>query len=546
MALLGLAILTFLVGIGRPAIQDADEAFYAESGREMVASGDWVTPHYNNEPRTNKPILFYWLIALDYRLTGVTETGARLWSAAAGVGLVLVAAGLTRRWIGPGPDLLAGGIIATSLGLTRLARSALPDVPLALWVGLAIWAALEVGRADAGSARRRGWLWLAALAAALGFLTKGPVAWVLIALVVLPAVLWERLQAGRQAADVGLGGRDLLVAGVLLIGVTAPWFVLATLANGPSFLHSFFVGENLDRFLTDRFNVRQPVWYYLPVVAGGLLPWSPFAVLLLPPLVRALGRRTISAVGARLTIWSVAPLVFFTLSTGKQPRYILPCLVPMAILVAREAWRRESPRRDALLTAAGALTGLTLVTIAALAGRLAPILRSADPTWTPLGPALLALSGVAIVVASLALRGDAKTATWLAAAAVAALAVEATVYWPARPEPVERIAAAIAAEAPHQPVCSCNAFTRNLGFYAHVPTVVRDSEPEILAYLAATPHTLAVVDSGTLGRFEADTGRTLTRLLTVPYLDTARLRVGDVLRDPDPAKVRSIVLVRTP
>ena len=213
---------------------------------------------------------------------------------------------------------------------------------------------------------------------------------------------------------------------------------------------------------------------------------------------------------------------------------------------ARGPWRREAVRHDALLTTAGALTGVTLLAVAALAYRLSPILSGADPAWTPLGPALLAASGVAIIVGSMGLRGGAKTATWLAAAAVAAVAVEATVYWPSRPEPVERIAAAIAAQSPQQPVCSCNAFTRNLGFYAHVRTVVRDSEPDIRAYLAATPQALAVVDEGTLSRFEADTGRTLTRLLTVPYLDTARLRVGDLLRDPDPAKVRSIVLVRTP
>ncbi|HEY6358459.1 MAG TPA: phospholipid carrier-dependent glycosyltransferase, partial [Vicinamibacterales bacterium] len=180
-ALLGLSVLTFLVGVGRPAIQDADEAFYAESGREMVASGNWITPHFNGEPRTNKPILFYWLVALDDEIAGITETGARFWSAMAGVGLALAAAGIARRWLGPGPDVIAGGIVATSLGLTRLARSALPDVPLACFVTISIWAAIEALRPGA-AATRRGWLWLAATAVALGFLTKGPVAIVLAAL----------------------------------------------------------------------------------------------------------------------------------------------------------------------------------------------------------------------------------------------------------------------------------------------------------------------------------------------------------------------------
>ena len=93
-----LAALTFLVGLGRGPITDADEAFYAEAAREMVESGDWVTPFYNYEPRFQKPILYYWLTAATYLATGPTESAARLWSALSGVGLVLLTAACARRW----------------------------------------------------------------------------------------------------------------------------------------------------------------------------------------------------------------------------------------------------------------------------------------------------------------------------------------------------------------------------------------------------------------------------------------------------------------
>jgi 4-amino-4-deoxy-L-arabinose transferase-like glycosyltransferase len=555
-ALLGLAVLTCLVGVGRPAIQDADEAFYAESGREMVASGNWITPHFNGVPRTNKPILFYWLVALDDEVAGVNETSARLWSAVAGVGLALLTGAIARRWFGPGPDLIAGGIVATSLGLTRLARSALPDVPLAFFVTIAIWAATEGLGPEAAPARRRRWLCLAAVAVALGFLTKGPVAIALPAVVLGPTVLIERWGGRRNPAATAplhpsphftswpISWLDVTVATVIVIVIVAPWFVLATDANGWPFLRDFFVGENVDRFLTDRFNPAQPPWYYAPVIVGGLLPWSPFLLLLVGPLVQALRRRAMSTAATRLGLWAIGPAAFFTASTGKQPRYIVPCLVPIAVLVARDIWRRAAQGRDRLLVASGVLTGLTLITLAALAYRLAPVFRIANPGWTSTGPLLIALSGVGVIVVAFGARGPAKPLAWIALAGVTAIAVEATVFWPTRPEPVEQVAAWIDRDAPGATVSVCGAFTRNLGYYAHVKTVVVDTDVDLPRCAEAPEASLAVLDDDTLAALERVERRTFERLLTIPYLDTARVRVGDLVRQPDPTRVRHVVLIR--
>jgi 4-amino-4-deoxy-L-arabinose transferase-like glycosyltransferase len=543
--LLALAALTFLVGLGRPAIQDADEAYYAESGREMIAAHDWITPHFNGEPRTNKPILFYWLVAIDYRIGGVSERGARLWSAIAGIGLALATAGIARRWLGEGPDLIAGGMVATSLGLTRLGRSALPDVPLACFVTMAIWAAFEALRRDAPASSTRRWLYLASASTALAFLTKGPIAIVLPGLVLIPAIAWEWWQ-DRSRPPVSLKWLDVAGAAALFVLIAAPWFILAARANGPDFLSSFFVGENVDRFMTDRFNAPQPIWYYGPVILGGLWPWSPFLVLLVRPVAEALEKRKVSVVGARLVAWSVMPLAFFTMSTGKQPRYILPCLVPLVILLAREMWTRATARRDTLVTAIGLVMGVSLIAIGALAYRLAPILQAADPHWMPFGPVVLTIAGLSTAIIALIGSQRTRLRVWLVAAGLSAVAVEATVYWPSRPEPVERMAVAVAAEHPTAPVCSCNAFARNIGYYAHVTNVVTDTEADVRAFLTAPTSSLAMVDEVTLNRLEADLNHRFSRLLTVPYLDTARLRVGDLLRDPDPMKVRTVVLVRTP
>ena len=96
-----LCVLTFFVGLGRPAITDSDEAFYAQAAREMVEGGDWLTPHYNGQYRFEKPVLYYWLAAVGYLVTGVGELAARLPSALAGLVLVLTTFACARR-IGSG------------------------------------------------------------------------------------------------------------------------------------------------------------------------------------------------------------------------------------------------------------------------------------------------------------------------------------------------------------------------------------------------------------------------------------------------------------
>src|SRR5215207_4140705 len=156
----------------------------------MVESGDWLTPHFNYEPRFQKPILYYWVSAAAFVVTGPTEFSARLGSALSGIGLVLVVAACGRRWFDETTGLLAGAITATSFGYFALARMALPDLPLAFFTTVAIWAAFVATLERERHPRR--WLLLAATAAALGFLTKGPLALILPSLVVVPLLLIER------------------------------------------------------------------------------------------------------------------------------------------------------------------------------------------------------------------------------------------------------------------------------------------------------------------------------------------------------------------
>jgi 4-amino-4-deoxy-L-arabinose transferase-like glycosyltransferase len=192
--LLLLAALTFFAGLGRGAITDSDEAFYAESSREMVASGDWIEPHYNYEPRWQKPVLYYWLTSATYFVTGANEFGARFWAAMAGIGLVLVTAAAGRRWYDETTGLLAGAIVATNFGYFSIGRMALPDLPLTFCITLAIYAALVSTLEQERSPRT--FVILAALGLGAGFLMKGPVGLIIPLLVIVPVLLIERRSIG--------------------------------------------------------------------------------------------------------------------------------------------------------------------------------------------------------------------------------------------------------------------------------------------------------------------------------------------------------------
>ena len=189
----------------------------------MVESGDWLTPHFNYEPRFQKPALYYWLAAAAFAVTGPSEFAARLWSALAGLGLVLVIAACGRRWFDEATGLLAGAIAATSFGYFALARMALPDLPLAFFITLAIWAAFVATLERERHPRR--WLLLAAAAAALGFLTKGPLALIMPALVVVPILLIERRSFNVRCADV-------LLALLLFLAIALPWYAAMWMRHG--------------------------------------------------------------------------------------------------------------------------------------------------------------------------------------------------------------------------------------------------------------------------------------------------------------------------
>ena len=553
--LVGVCALTFFVGLGRPALTDSDEAFYAESAREMIERGDWLTPYYNGEPRFEKPVLYYWLVAASYLAAGTSPGAARFPAALAGVGLVLVTFFCARRWYDAQTALLAGLIGGTSAGVVAMARQALPDLPLACFVTLSTWAALvallDDPRRQTGPHERRAWLLLAALGAAGAFLVKGPVGPALVALVVLPLIALERRRLGVRGRVTMV---DLGLASAVFLVVASPWYVAMAVEHGAGYLERFFLAENLDRFATDRYNAPRPAWYYLPIVAAGLLPWSPFAILWAPALRRAWRRRALDPRDLRIAVWACAPLAFYTLSIGKQPRYILPLVAPLAILLARAmvCALDGAPATRRTYAAGGVAAGLCVVLIGGLLYRARPLLFE----WSaPIGlsvPVALMLAGCAVLAASLAAwrhgpralpRARGIPALVTVAAAVMAVGAHLTVLASPGPAPVERMAAMLsAARAAHEPYGRHRVFDRNLVYYTRTPHVELPVAQAVRDFLRSPGRVLCVLRAEDATLLRQD-GLRLRRLGEVRYLNTGNLNLRTLL-DPDPERyLQRVVLV---
>ncbi len=555
--LTGLAFLTFFVGLGRPAITDSDEAFYAQAGREMVETGDWVTPRYNGEYRFEKPVMFYWLVALAYLPAGAGEFAARFPSALAGLGLVLAAFACARRWYDDDTALLAGAITATSFGCVGWARQALPDLALACFITAATWAAFEalvVPRAP--GERRRGWLAAAGAALAAAFLTKGPVGVVLPALAVGPPAIWRCITEGRSRG--GAPGRsparlagDVGLLAAICLALALPWFAAMTATHGAGYLERFFIDENVERFATARYNDPRPFWYYLPIAVGGLLPWSPLMLVWWRPLRRTLaGARRIVPVEAWLGLWALAPLVFYSASIGKQPRYVLPILPPLAILLARAVSRALARRaagergRDRLLAAGGTISGMVLLLFGAAVARAGPLLSDGPGTSVRIASILIALAGLGVVLAALSPRQGRLPAALAAAAVVTALSLQYSFLSRAGPEPVQRMAALVRAAGPDDvPYGRYRVFVRNLLYYVGRPHVDLFTPEQLQAFLASPEPVLCVLSDTDLEQARAD-GATAYELGRVAYLDIGGLQLRTLLW-PDPATDLQTVVLAT-
>jgi len=381
--LLVLGALAFhVLGSWSLPLVDRDEPRFAEATREMLERGDFVVPYFNGAYRFDKPPLTYWLQAACYRLLGEGELSARLPAAVAAALTALVILRFGLRLFGPRPALWAALLFTVSAQVVMHAKGAVADMPMVLAFALALRAGWEI--VEGGRGRRAGWWALLAGALALGFLAKGPIAWL-----ALPPILL----LGRRAPARGAFYGGVAAALVASLAVVALWGVPALLRTDGRFLGvgigKHVVSRSVD--VLEGHGVKGLLGYLLllPLYFGVIfLTFLPGA-LLLPFLVRRLWRREMPTPAARYLLASVLTVfLVFSFVRTKLPHYVLPAFPALSLLLMGhwfDAGRTE--RRPRRLVAAALvvwvavfLAGFPFVADAAPSYRLA---RAAGDRVTP-------------------------------------------------------------------------------------------------------------------------------------------------------------------
>lgn len=386
-ALLAALILTDLGGTG---VFDYDEANAAEMARQMYVSGDWLNPVVNGEGFYEKPPLLYWAQASGYHVFGVGSLGARALNALAGLALLGAVYSFARGPLGPLGAVLALLVLGTSLGFVALARVAMTDMLLTLWMFLSV-AALHRAFEDWDEGGGFGWLMAACVGSGLAMLTKGAIGALLPGGAAFLFLVWH-----RRLAAVVRRVHWMAAALALLIGLGSSWYLLLgfTHPEGFAFMRTLFVEHHVGRFLSPMQGHSGPIFYYLPVLFVGFLPWSPFALL-------ALTRGELGDAGeARVRflrlfgVFGALTFVLFSVSATKLPHYAAPMLPTLALLAGDVLQRARAPEvgrsrgwAGAVWFAAGGAIFIGLLVVAT------PWVLAALPGW--LGDAVFKQPGLA-------------------------------------------------------------------------------------------------------------------------------------------------------
>ncbi|MCO7571963.1 lipid IV(A) 4-amino-4-deoxy-L-arabinosyltransferase [Pseudomonas chlororaphis] len=334
--------LFYLLPMATHGLWIPDETRYAQISQEMLLSGKWASPHFMGIRYFEKPVAGYWMIAIGQALFGDNLFGVRVASAlSTGLSVVLAYLLARRLWNDPRKSLASALLYMSFTVVALQAGYANLDPQFTFWVNLslvALWFTF-----DCRSVRGQLFAWVVlGLACGMGFMTKGFLAWLLPVLVALPYAIWQK----RLRSLLIYGGLGVLVA----ILISLPWALMVH-AQEPDYWRFFFWHEHIRRFAGEDAQHASPWWYYLPLLVGFSVPW----VLLLPAsLKQAWEQRRLNSSGF-LLLWLLLPLAFFSLSKGKLPAYILPCLLPLALLMGHTLVERLAAGKTRLLAFNGVL-----------------------------------------------------------------------------------------------------------------------------------------------------------------------------------------------
>jgi 4-amino-4-deoxy-L-arabinose transferase-like glycosyltransferase len=335
---LGFGALFFLL-LGRPPLANPDEARYAEIPREMLVSGDWITPRLNGVDYFEKPPLVYWAIAGAMKLFGQNEWAIRAIPALAALSGVLLLYIATRRLVGRAAGVAAASVLGLSLFYVIIARIVLLDMVVTVFISATLLCFILGVREPAGP-RRRALFYGLYVSAALATLTKGLIGFLLPGAVMFLWLLlfdqWRRLRP-----------LYLPTGAVVFLAITVPWHVLIAQRN-PTWAQFYFVHEHWERFTTTTHGRVRPWWFFAPLVTLGLFPTLGFTwSALRDSLAGGWAKRRESALAGFFVIWAIFVFLFFSKSQSKLPPYVLPVFPPLAALTGiwlAQQWSSDGRR----------------------------------------------------------------------------------------------------------------------------------------------------------------------------------------------------------
>jgi 4-amino-4-deoxy-L-arabinose transferase-like glycosyltransferase len=346
--LLAIAGIVLFWGIGDIGLIDETEPLFVEASRQMLLTGDWVTPYFDGETRFDKPPLIYWLMVLMFKIFGVSEWAARMPSALCAIAIVLLCfytlqshspalsptkvlsgSSFKRPWLAA---WLGATLLLLNLNTYFWGRTGYADMLLVTTMGGALLA-FFMGYAHPDQKIQRRWYAAFYGLIALAILTKGPIAILLPAAIIGSFTLY--LGNLRQVIQ-----ELQLIRGALIVSILAlPWYILVTIANGEAFIDSFFGYHNLERFSSVVNQHSGPWYFHFLVILAGFFPWSaylPEAIHRTKPWQRPQWQRRSRSeqLGLYALIWFIVILGFFTISVTKYFSYTLPLMPAAAILVS--------------------------------------------------------------------------------------------------------------------------------------------------------------------------------------------------------------------
>ena len=352
----------YFLGLGRAALMNPDEGRYGEIPREMVASGDWVTPRLDGVNYFEKPPLGYWVTAACLSVFGESEFSARMFPALFGLGGVLLTYAAVRRIHGRMPALASAIVLGSSVFYFAMARILTLDLPVAVLMSGTLMCFTLAVREPEGPTRR--WFFYGLyVCSALATLTKGLIGFLLTGAVMFLWLLifnqWKKL-------------RPLyLPTGILLfLAVALPWHLLVAHRN-PAWAQFYFIDQQWNRFTTTEHSRAGPWYYFIPVVVVGLFPWIGFLWGGISDVISTgWARRAENAQGWFYVTWAAFIFLFFSKSQSKLVGYILPVFPPLAILIGCWLARRWN-ESSAIRTSVGIRSRIGLNIFAFFCGILA-------------------------------------------------------------------------------------------------------------------------------------------------------------------------------